>query len=157
LFSTPLPTHEDKPGTVTNVCQDRTSLWFCPATSQSALDILRDNLDQVSTNLTPLCVPHLFPGKLCAAKFTADCGMYRARVIELRGEDRSSILSRMGEMKRFCCLRDTLSMSDVEEIEVSIMWRMLPQFGDHSCNHVLGPGQVGGPAGVDGGAANPLD
>ena len=60
-------------------------------------------------------------------------------------------------MKRFCCLRDTLSMSDVEEIEVSIMWRMLPQFGDHSCNHVLGPGQVGGPAGVDGGAANPLD
>ena len=59
--------------------------------------------------------------------------MYRARVIELRGEDRSSILSRMGEMKRFCCLRDTLSMSDVEEIEVSIMWRMLPQFGDHSC------------------------
>ena len=48
-------------------------------------------------------------------------------------------------------------MSDVEEIEVSIMWRMLPQFGDHSCNHVLGPGQVGGPAGVDGGAANPLD
>ena len=83
--------------------------------------------------------------------------MYRARVIELRGEDRSSILSRMGEMKRFCCLRDTLSMSDVEEIEVSIMWRMLPQFGDHSCNHVLGPGQVGGPAGVDGGAANPLD
>ena len=152
MFSTPLPTHEDKPGTVTNVCQDRTSLWFCPATSQSALDILRDNLDQVSTNLTPLCVPHLFPGKLCAAKFTADCGMYRARVIELRGEDRSSILSRMGEMKRFCCLRDILS--DVEEIEVSIM---LPQFEDHSCNYVLSPGQVGGPAGVDGGAANPLD
>ena len=107
----PLPTNKDIPGTVHNVCQDTPYLWFCPATSQSALDILRDNLDQVSTNLTPLCVPQLFPGKLCAAKFTADCGMYRARVIELRGEDRSSILSRMGEMKRFCCCTEIFDSS----------------------------------------------
>ena len=42
-----------------------------------------DKLDQVSTNLTPLCVSHSFPGKLCAAKFTADGSMYRARVIEM--------------------------------------------------------------------------
>merc|ERR1719318_1719897 len=85
-----LPTQEDIPGTVTHVCEDRSSLWFCPTTSQSALDFIMDKLDQVSNNLTPLPVSHVFPGQLCAAMFTADGGMYRAMVIEM-GEQTVSV------------------------------------------------------------------
>jgi hypothetical protein len=35
--------------------KDKTYLWFCPATSQSALglEVLKDKVDKVSTNLTP--------------------------------------------------------------------------------------------------------
>ena len=36
--SGPLPTNKDIPGTIHNVCQDTPSIWFCPTTSQSALD-----------------------------------------------------------------------------------------------------------------------
>ena len=79
------PPHNNKDlsGTVHHVCRDRSPLWFCPAISQSALDILMDKLDQVSTNLTNLLASHVFPGQLYAAKFTAVDGMYRARAWEL--------------------------------------------------------------------------
>ena len=60
--SPPFPTSKDIPGTVHHVCQDRSSLWFCPAIFQSALDILMDKLDQVSSNLANLLVSLLEDG-----------------------------------------------------------------------------------------------
>jgi hypothetical protein len=65
MSSPPFTSNKDIPSTVHHVCQDRLSLWFSPATSQFALDILMDKLDQVSTNLP---VSQVFPGELCAAK-----------------------------------------------------------------------------------------
>ena len=46
-----------------------------------------DKLDQVSTSLTNFPVSHVFPGELCAAKFTSADGMYSARVIETRKQE----------------------------------------------------------------------
>ena len=83
----PLTSNKDIPSTVHHVRQNRSSLWFCPATSQFALDILMDKLDQVSTNLTSLPVSQVFPGELCAAKFTSADGMYSARVIKTRDQE----------------------------------------------------------------------
>ena len=54
---------------------------------QPPLDILMDKLDQVSTNLTNLPVSQVFPGELCAAKFTSADGMYSARVIKTREQE----------------------------------------------------------------------
>ena len=39
-----------------------------------------DQLDMVATKLTPLSLSIVFPGQLCAARFSLDGGMYRARV-----------------------------------------------------------------------------
>ena len=93
--SPPFPTSKDIPGTVHHVCQDRLSLWFCPATSQFALDILMDKLHQVSTNLP---FSQLFPGELCAIKFTSADGIYSARVIETR-EQEDTLLRRRWRWK----------------------------------------------------------
>ena len=71
LSSPPLPTHEDMPGTVTNVartehlsCSVQPPLW--------TVDILMDKLDKVSPNLTPSCslVCSVLPSSLQMAACT---------------------------------------------------------------------------------------
>eukprot|EP00092_Neocalanus_flemingeri_P020850 GFUD01022588.1.p1 GENE.GFUD01022588.1~~GFUD01022588.1.p1 ORF type:complete len:1341 (+),score=457.64 GFUD01022588.1:113-4024(+) len=81
-----LPIHEDIPGSVSHVCLDRTTLWFCPSTYQSALDTMMDQLNELATKLTPLHVSHLFSGQFCVAKFSGDGGLYRARVTRVGKE-----------------------------------------------------------------------
>ena len=78
-----LPYQENIPGTVTHISLDRQSLWFYPTRFQSDLDSLMDKMDKFSMSLIPLSISQILPGQMCAAGFSEDNKMYRAKITQL--------------------------------------------------------------------------
>ena len=78
-----LPYQENIPGTVTHISLDRQSLWFYPTRFKSDLDSLMDKMDKLSMSLIPLSKSQILPGQLCAARFSEDNKMYRAKITQL--------------------------------------------------------------------------
>merc|ERR1719318_1392483 len=45
-----------------------------------------DQLEQLASSLTALPASHVFPGQLCAARYSQDEAMYRAEVISVKDQ-----------------------------------------------------------------------
>jgi hypothetical protein len=73
-------------GTVGEISRDRKCVWFTPSSLQPALDSLMDQLELLAKSLTTLSATYVFPGQLCAARFSQDEAMYRADVISVKDQ-----------------------------------------------------------------------
>ena len=81
-----LPLSENIPCNLAEISADCKSAWFLPESLQDSLDSLMEQLESLTSSLSPMSASDVFPGQLCGAKFSEDDDMYRAKIVSVKDD-----------------------------------------------------------------------